>query len=205
MKRCILLSILFLIVFALKAQEVKYIPVHFLYGSRPAPNYKFIEDPWFGGIKGGHVGIGIDSNRVLNFGHKGAFHIVSNKRNKHGRYFITTNGKFKCIFGGDSTCTKTLTIFIPVSSDQCKKLDSLSQCYCSESPYDYALFGMRCAAASYDLLAQVNIVPRYSHSRTYKKIFYPKLLRKMLIKKAEENGWVMIRHEGSKRRIWESD
>ena len=205
MKKCILFSIVFLFAVALKAQEVRYIPVHFLYGSRPAPQYNFMEQSWFGGIKGGHVGIGIDSNKVLNFGHKSSFHIVSNRHNKHSHYFITSKRGFNSILGGDSAQMKTLTILIPATSEQCKKLDSLSNCYCSQSPYDYALFGMRCAAASYDLLAQINIVPKYSHTREYKKIFYPRLLRKMLIKKAEENGWVMIRQEGSKRRIWESD
>ena len=182
-----------------------YLRVHFLYGSRPSSKYKFIEPAWFGGKMGGHVGIGIDSDKILNFVHRGTFHLITNKQNKHSCYMISTPSKFNSILGGDSKKVKTLTILIPIKKEQFQKLDSLSKEYLKESPYDYAFLGMRCGAASYDILAQLGIVPIYSHNRTSLKIFYPKILRKQLLIKAEKNGWQMIRQEGSNRRVWEKD
>jgi hypothetical protein len=64
---------------------------------------------------------------------------------------------------------------------------------------------MRCGAASYDILGQLDILTKYSCSKTYKKIFYPKKLRKRLFKKATENGWTIVRQEGSIKRKWEQD
>lgn len=199
---CILLSIYGEVSFA---QDTAYIPVHFLYGSRPRANYKFIEPKWFGGKMGGHVGIQTDSNKILNFIHRGNFHLVSSNQNKHSKFIYTTTSQFNSIFGGDADKMKTLTIFIPVNSQQFQKLDSISKCYLDQPPYDYALFGMRCAASTYEVLAQLGIVPGYSHNKISRKIFYPKLLRKRLLQKAEENGWQIQRQAGSPRRIWEID
>ena len=182
-----------------------YLRVHFLYGSRPASKYKFIEPTWFGGKLGGHVGIGIDSERILNFVHKGSFHLITSKLNKHSCYILSTPSKFNSILGGDCKKVKTLTILIPIKPEQYQKLDSISKAYLAESPYDYALLGMRCGAASYDLLAQLDILPRYTYRKTSLKILYPKILRRQLLEKAELNGWAMIRQDGSNRRVWESD
>jgi hypothetical protein len=64
---------------------------------------------------------------------------------------------------------------------------------------------MRCGAAAYDILGQIDILPAYNYRKTYKKIFYPKLLRKKLFAKARDNGWTILREPGSDRRIWEND
>lgn len=187
------------------AESPKFIRVHFLYGSRPAAKYRFIEPKWFGGMLGGHVGIGIDSSRILNFVHRGSFHLVTNKNNKHSNYIISTPEKFNSILGGNSDKVKTLTILIPIKEAQSKLLDSISSAYLKSSPYDYALFGMRCGAASYDILSQLCILPSCNYNQAARKIFYPKILRRQLLKKARENGWVMIRHEGGTQRVWEMD
>jgi hypothetical protein len=201
----VLFASLMMIVSAARASDSTYIFVHFLYGSKPLPGYKHVEKKWFGGMMGGHVGVGLDSSNILNFGHTGKFHIFSKRHNRHSHYMCHSMGKFNCIFGGDSTQMKTLTIFIPVSKEQSAKLDSLKSSYLQASPYDYALFGMRCGAASYDMLAILGIVPKYSESQTALKIFYPKKLRKRLLKLAAENGWAAIKQEGTSRRCWESD
>ena len=163
-----------------------------------------MENSWFGGKMGGHVGIEVDSNKILNFVHQGTFHIVSSRK-KNGKYIITSRSQFNSILGGDSNKVKTITILVPVKAEQFQKLDSLSRAYLIESPYDYAFLGMRCAAASYEVLSQIGLLPHYSKSKTVLKIFYPKLLRKELLRKAQENGWVTIRQAGSNRRSWESD
>lgn len=59
---------------------------------------------------------------------------------------------------------------------------------------------MRCAAATYDILSQLGVVKRYPLKSIYWKIFYPKLLRLRLYAKAKENGWAVIKQEGSAKR-----
>src|SRR6476659_6234978 len=144
-----LIIIVLLLSVSVRAQETRFLPVHFLYGSRPVQKYKFMEKKWFGGKLGGHVGIEIDTNKIMNFVHRGTFHLVSSKQNKHGNYIVSSYSHFNSILGGDSNKVKTLTIFIPVNPQQQLKLDSLSKEYLNSSPYDYALLGMRCGAASY--------------------------------------------------------
>jgi len=206
MPKSILLAIIVLLFsVSVGAQETRFLPVHFLYGSRPLQKYKFMEKKWFGGKLGGHVGIEIDTNKIMNFVHRGTFHLVSSKQNKHGNYIVSSYSHFNSILGGDSDKVKTLTIFIPVNPQQQMKLDSLSKEYLSNSPYDYALLGMRCGAASYEVLAQLGILPQYSRSRTALKVFYPKILRKQLLRKAEENGLQMVMHDRSDGRDWETD
>ena len=96
-------------------------------------------------------------------------------------------------------------MIIPVSQSQLIKLDSICKVYCAHAPYDYALFGMRCGAATYDVLAQIGIVKTYSYKKTFLKIFYPRILREKLLKEAQQNGWEVIRQEGTNRRVWEKD
>lgn len=187
------------------AQDCMYLPVHFLYGSKPTQKYKFMEKKWFGGKMGGHVGIEVDSNKIMNFVHRGSFHLISSKQNKHSTYILSTPSRFNSILGGDSNKVKTLTIFIPVNRVQKLKLDSLFTVYLNQCPYDYALLGMRCGAASYEVLAQLGILPQYSKTKTALKVFYPKILRKELLRKAGENNWQIVRHEGTDRRSWEMD
>jgi hypothetical protein len=52
---------------SITAQDSTAIKIHFLYGSKPAKEYKDVEQKWFGGMYGGHAGIEIDSNQILNF------------------------------------------------------------------------------------------------------------------------------------------
>ncbi len=183
----------------------KFIKVHFLYGSRPAKKYRGQEAEWFGGILGGHVGIEIDSNRILNFNPKGKFHVFSKKKNRHSCYKIHDYESFYSILGGNADSMKQLRVCIPINESQLRILDSIKKVYIMETPYDYAFFGYRCGAAAYDILSKLGVVKRYGFKRTYRKIFYPKKLRKRLIKKAEINGWELERKNGTERRVWERD
>ncbi len=45
---------------------------------------------------------------------------------------------------------KITTIVIPVTKLQLDKLKEKEQIYFSETPYDYAFIGMRCAAGAYE-------------------------------------------------------
>lgn len=184
------------------AQDTHYIKVHFLYGS--TPKKQFADEPkWFGGILGGHVGIEVASNQVLNFIPQGSFHLVAKKENLHSAYAIHINEGFYGILGGNANEVKKMIITIPVTTEQKKKLDSIADAYMAQTPYDYALAGMRCGAAAYEILAQLNSLPRYDHHTTSKLIMYPAILRNKLLVIANGKSWLVDREAGSERRHWE--
>ena len=187
------------------SQDMTFIKVHFLYGSKPLNKYRYVEKKWFGGILGGHVGIERDSDKIVNFSHCGKFHLFSTNKNCHSKYTEHSVSNFYSIFGSNPDSVKKIIVYIPVSNKQKQRFDSIAASYLKQTPYDYAFFGMRCSAAAYDILAQLNILPAYSHNKTYLKIFYPEKLRKRLLKKATENGWKIIKEKGSCQRKWEKD
>ena len=186
-------------------QDNNFINVHFLYGSKPARAYKSVERKWFGGILGGHVGIEVENNKVFNFMKKGKVHWFSKRKTRNSRFAVHSNDEFWGIFRTPAAAVKKATITIPITQKQKLQLDSITRNYLNSTPYDYAFVGMRCGAATYEILAQLGIVKPYSFQRTYLKIFYPKKLRKRLLKKAESNQWPVYREEGLISRRWESD
>jgi len=104
------------------------------------------------------------------------------------------------------TLIKDVTIIaIPISNSIKQKIDSLHQSYFDSTRYDYAFIGMRCAAASYDVLAHAQIVKKKKLSKTAIKNFYPKPLRKRMLKKAKRNSWSVVHQEGCRTRIWEKN
>jgi len=109
------------------------------------------------------------------------------------------------MFTDSAHTVKKASVIIPISFKQKEKLDSIVIAYSKETPYDYAFWGMRCASATYDILAQIDIVKEYSYRKTFRKIFYPKKLRKMLFKLAKKNKWLITREEGTHRRKWEKN
>jgi hypothetical protein len=164
-----------------------------------------MEPKWFGGMLGGHVGIESDSGRILNFVPKGKFHWLAKKSNPHSTYAEHSTKDFYSIFGASGDSVKTAVVIIPITIRQKQLFDSIASAYLDKTPYDYALFGMRCGAATYDILGKLEILPAYSYKKTYKKTFYPKKLRKRVFKKADENGWAIVRQQGSTKRKWEND
>lgn len=187
------------------SDSVSYIKVHFMYGSKPLPQYRDTEKKWFGGILGGHVGIETDSGRILNFRTNGSFHVFTSEKHRHSCYEEHTENAFYSLFGSNPDSVKRTVVTIPITKIQKQKLDSISAAYLAQTPYDYALIGMRCGAASYEILGQLGIMENYSHSKTYWKIFYPQKLRRRLLDKGEKNHWEIERHVGSVTRKWENE
>lgn len=205
MKFRMLLLALALVSIHVRAADTLYIKLHFLYGSKPMKEYRDIEPKWFGGKLGGHVGIEIDSNYIIDFVPEGKFHWFSRRKKYHSKFAVHTRASFWEIFGSDSSDVKRTTVVIPISTQQKEKLDSLAQAYTSQTPYDYAFVGMRCAAAAYDVLAEIGVVKKYSRRGTYVRNFYPKKLRTYIFRIARRNKWEIIPHEGSSTRKWETD
>ncbi|MEP7165897.1 MAG: hypothetical protein ABI741_14440 [Ferruginibacter sp.] len=187
------------------SQDSCFIKVQFIYGSKPLKKYQDTEKKWFGGLSGGHVGIETDSNRVLDFHHYKSFHVFTTNNNKHSRFLLRSTEEFWSGFHCPGETVKKATIIIPVTRAQKQRFDSITNSYLSSSPYDYAFIGMRCAAATYDILSQLGVVERYPLRTMYLKIFYPKMLRLRLYAKAKENGWAVVKQDGSSKRKWEQD
>jgi hypothetical protein len=203
--RQILIIFFCCICFGAHAQDTTYLKVHFLYGSKPLKKYKSTEKKWFGGMLGGHVGIECDSNKIVSFTPKGKFHWFTKKENRHSTFAVHSDYQFYALFGGSPDSKKKAIVYIPITSQQKQLFDSITTAYLKQTPYDYAFFGMRCGAAAYDILGQLSILPNYGYPKTYKKIFYPKKLRKRLLKKAVEKGWTVTRQVGTIKRKWERD
>lgn len=189
-----------------KADTAYSIKVHFLYGSRPINKYKRTERKWFGGKLGGHVGIEIDSNEIINFLPYGAVSLYPNEADPNSQFVIMNNNNFYGVLGGNPDSMKKMVIHLEISSNQKTLLDSITTKYLSKTPYDYAFFGMRCGSSTYDILSTIGILEKFkSNKQLARRIFYPRRLRKRLLKMANEKGWSTEINEGFKKRKWEKD
>jgi len=180
--------------------SVHLIKVHFLYGSKPLKKYKQDEYKYFGGLHGGHVTIEVD-NISYGFVPAGKFHVFAHKRSNHS---VFTNNNT----GGDERYPegeKYTTFIIPINKEQYDKINQIHSNYCTSTPYDYAFFGMRCAAATQDILGQIGIVKKRNKFWNITTTFYPKKLRKRMFKLAKENNYQITFQEGRNTRKWEKD
>jgi len=169
----------------------------FTYGSKPIVDS---EASWFGGLHGGHVSIGY-KGAYASFVPDGRVHVFAKKKHKQSAFIIEKDDNFAY----DTTNARYLILTIPVSKSQARKVDSLLQMRLFDAPYDYAFFGMRCASAAYEILSSAGIYPKYSLRKMSHKYFYPKLLRKKLLKEAHTKGWNCYYRTGRKSRKWEKD
>jgi len=181
------------------------IRVQFIHGSKPKKEYRQTEKKWFGGLMGGHAGIENEPDQFLSFEGNDRFHPIDHAKKRHCRYRLLNAQEFWSIMGTSGDSVRKTTIIIPVDSCQKMMLDSLVDSYVQHPPYDYSVFGMRCASATYEILGQLDILKPLSYRNTCLRIFYPKILRKKLLKKAAKNGWIVERSAGSERRRWEKD
>lgn len=187
------------------SEDVFYIKVHFLMGSKPKKEFKNTETNWFGGKLGGHVGIEFDSNQVIHFLPNGNLHKIAKKHKKNSVFSIDQTNDFWEIFGNVCNETKRVSIIIPINKIQKRALDSIVQSYSKQVPYDYAFMGMRCGAATYDILSQIKVLKKVHRKTNIYAYFYPKKLRKHLTKIAKNNNWKIEKHKGSNQRKWEKD
>lgn len=183
------------------ASDSLFFKLHFIYGSKPRHASRSIEKKYFGGIHGGHVYIEAN-NAIFSFGpNKGQWHIFSQRRRIVGCYRLDSN----LVWCGDTGRLKTATIYIPVNDVQMQQFRELERHYLDSSPYDYAFFGMRCAAAAYDVLSVTGICRKRTRVGIILTNFYPKRLRVKLLRRARAAHWKVERQEGRPTRRWEKD
>lgn len=195
----ILLFIFFInISFCCVAQQ--QVAIHFLYGSVPAKGFSHVEKKRFGGKKGGHVTLETGDS-IIGFQPKGTCHIIGNKQYCKG--YFRADDKKKWV--ADTVGNKYASIIIPLKTEQYQQVKTTLDNYLQKTPYDYALLGMRCAAATYDVLEDAGVVKKRSHLSKWTAFFYPQLLRRQMLKMARENNYAIVKHEGKKSRKWEKE
>jgi hypothetical protein len=196
-KPLLLLSFLSLVLFS---QAQKSIVVHFLYGSVPAKGFEGTEKKLFGGKKGGHVTIEAD-DKIIGFQPKGTCHIFG--ESKHANGYFRADDKSKWV--QDTISKKYASVVIPLTDTQYVKFQKTYSAYLHNRPYDYAVFGMRCAAAAYDILEKAGVVKKRSRFGKWTSFFYPQLLRRRMLRLAEKNNYAVVKHNGRKTRDWEKE
>lgn len=159
------------------AQDSSFVTVHVIYGSKPKASG---EGKWFGGKPGGHVGLEIAPNEVLHFNPGGKVRAFARK-SSHGTFHLASKEGFYCTFGCDSV--KKMAVRIPITAEGKQHIDSVSAVYLKEAPYDYAFFGMRCAAACYHFI---------SIGQAYPEIRTSKMVRKFFTREGCENSFCLL-------------
>ena len=183
------------------ATDSLFVKVHFVYGSKPKAAFKKIEAKQFGGIHGGHVYLELE-NKIISYGtNNGKWHIFPHKSKSAGKYRVDKDLRWH----GDTGKLKITTIIIPVTQTQLNKFKETEQAYFTQTPYDYAFLGMRCAAGAYDVLSKAEVCKCKSRFGIISKNFYPKRLRVKLLKRAQKENWQVLRQEGRSTRKWERD
>lgn len=185
------------------AQANHIIKVHFLYGSKPKEKYKQIENKWFGGKLGGHVGVSLNSGPIINFIPISNFHVFS-KSEINSAFVAMDSIEFYQIFD-EKPNNKIMIIQFKINSIQAENFEKITQQYLKKSPYDYSFFGMRCAAATYDILCSSGIVNREDQSKKWFKNFYPRILRSRLLRQKNDLKIEIIHQKGRQERNWEQD
>jgi hypothetical protein len=213
--RIIVLFICCLIARPVFSQPSDSIRVLMLYGSRPARGHP--EEPkWFGGRPGGHVAIQLGGDSTLNFSptkYRPMCHIIA--RGKAANFRSTFRIRTAESFWGTFNYTHPLNahrdslmglvIAIPVTAQQRSRLDSLTAVYLGHAPYDYAVLGMRCASATYEILAQTGLLSRPYRRHIWWHLLYPRDIRYQLLKEARGKDWRVYTTAGTTTRVWDRD
>ncbi|MFI5202932.1 MAG: hypothetical protein ACHQF2_00430 [Flavobacteriales bacterium] len=200
MAKIIPVIVLFVLIFRPFSGYCDTLTVHFLYGSKPAKGHKTTESKWFGGLHGGHVTIQLGAY-LYGFGPSGSGQVFSHRK-KFRSYFQKES---YASWVRDTAQMKYMSIKIPVDTVLLDSLQQIFDRWVESTPHDYAFFGMRCASTAYNGLSKIGVVHKRGRFGMTYKYFYPKLLRKYLLKKSKSRKWSVIAHRGRKTRKWEGD
>ena len=197
-----------------------------LYGSIPAKGFEG-KEPMYGPnnifnrmskMHGGHASIEYAPDKALSFqpvnytGIARSGHLTNraNPKNFNSCFRIYTEHRAWTVLGNyynNLDSLRRATFVIPITAVQKRALDSIAQAYVRKTPYDYSFLGMRCASASYEVLASAGILTRYKHN-FWSNIFTTRRLRYVLYQeylKNKDKGWRLYTSKGSQSREWEND
>jgi hypothetical protein len=172
--------------------------VHIVHGSKPATSNEYKVT---GGYYGGHVVVQLDSF-VYGFNFRSRkIHMLPSHRHSSGVFEKENVLEWRT----DKKKYKVTTIEIPVTAEQFEKLRAEYEHSVLTSPYDYAFFGMRCAASCYCMLVQADIVKGSANITCILRAFHPKALHKKLTRLAADKHYNVAVQKGSGTRKWEGD
>lgn len=195
-----LYSLLLLFIhYSISAQDSTHITVHVIYGSKPIAKG---ETKWFGGKLGGHIGLQVGKDKIIHFNPGGKVRAFGRSA-EPGNYVLSSVREFYRTFHCDSA--KRMQVTIPVTAEMKLQLDSVCGVFLKNPPYPYAFFGMRCTSACYHLLSVAGVYPEYSKKKMIRRFFYPRRLRKRLIRSAKDRNWKLTLTEWTVRRKWDHD
>lgn len=175
--------------------------IHFVYGSKPKKEFLSDEGKVPGGLLGGHIFIQSGEN-VYGF-----------ESTDRKRIHIFPHRRFNSIFKkehlndwkkatGDQKMT---SIEIPVEMGIFRHLDSILENFNNQTPYDYAVFGMRCGSSTYQILSELGFFPVGPEIIAIFRIPYPGILRKKMLRMAEANNYSIKLQPGNDKRTWEKE
>jgi hypothetical protein len=177
------------------------IHIHFIYGSVPLKEFRYTGEKVPGGLLGGHIYLQkgqnvfgfepIDRTKIHLFPRK-KFNSRYTKEDYSDWYQHIRNKKL-------------VSIEIPLSDTSGNYLNILLENFHRKTPYDYAVFGMRCGASTYQILSEAGLFPLSSGFKAMLRVPVPGILRKKLLKIAEEDNLKITRQAGNQERKWEND
>lgn len=175
--------------------------IHFIYGSVPVKEFRNTEETVPGGLLGGHI--------YLQAGHN-VFGFEPFDKNK---IHLFPRRKFNSTFTKEVYSSwiknnkekKLVSIEIPLSYETERYLNVLLENFHRKTPYDYAVFGMRCGSSTYQILSETGIFPVNSRFVAMIKIPFPRILRKKMLIMAKNNNYKVSRQQGNQKRMWEKD
>ena len=186
---------------AQRDSSICFLEVDFEYGSRPKRACKNSESHYFGGLHGGHVSVIFRGKSYGFMPTSSPVHLFPKKK----RAALFTFQYEKTEEREQTVGIKTLTVQIPLSVSQARQLDSIVERYTDSVPYDYAFFGMRCASSTREILGELGIMKQRKNGSYVLGNFYPKRLRKRVIRLAKKRNYPMTSTEGRPCRKWERD
>lgn len=177
------------------------VAVHFVHGSWSFSGC--VTNNRLGGIFGGHVALEVDSV-VYSFGVADKQSVHYFPRRKQELFNAKLNWQPHSEWEEETIKEKVTTIYIPVSPLKKQKIKEVFCDFDEQLPYDYALFGMRCASNIYEVLSGAGILkmPRWRY-QLVSRAFYPRQFRQKLVAWAKFNHFMIERKEGIDCRYWE--
>ena len=171
--------------------------VHFIHGSVPQKNCSYKKQR-LGGHLGGHIEIEskgfvygfLYDTLPINYISKSKFNSKFEKRSVKEWNELVKNDKIT-------------TIEIPTSIEESKKLDNLLNIHFSKTPYDYSFFGQRCTSSTAEILSDAGIINKFSNKEAVIAFYYPKLLRRTMLKYADKNKLKVNNKKGIECHDWE--
>lgn len=154
-----------------------------------------------GAMFGGHVVMQVGDYMYSFAFNRWEFHLVPGKKKSIGAF---DKEPATAWLWAHKDC-KVTYIDIPVTPEQYHYLENTYASYLEKCPYDYAFFGMRCAASCYKLLADAGVIHKAGYSKSIRRAFYPRPLRRKLVRWSHKHPYKVNIQQGSNTRRWEKD